>query len=340
MFNSSEKFEKYLLIGSIPYGDRPDTIGGATVLFNEFLDFLNSKDIKFDLIVANKFKNKYISLIYIFKSLFELRHKNKIVLLNVSRNGLTLLYPLVFIFCKFFSMKIVLRVFGSHALDVIQISKIKTLLLYIIKRTELILVETKFLVEEFSKINKNVIWFPNNRKSNKSKNKSEFKKRFVFLGHIKKEKGILDLIEVFKLLDDDYHFSFYGSIEKELLFLAKHPNYEGLISSDKVFDILRINDVLVLPTYYDGEGYPGVIIEAYMLGLPVISTNWRSIPEIVENYKTGILIEPKNREDLKNSILYFNDLNYPNFRVNVGIKAKDFDSTIIHQRIFETISRI
>jgi glycosyltransferase involved in cell wall biosynthesis len=57
-------------------------------------------------------------------------------------------------------------------------------------------------------------------------------------------------------------------------------------------------DVLVLPTTYPGEGYPGVIIEALANGLPVIATRWRAIPEIVKDGENGLLCEPKDIDSL------------------------------------------
>lgn len=56
-------------------------------------------------------------------------------------------------------------------------------------------------------------------------------------------------------------------------------------------------DALLLPTYWEGEGHPGVILEAYCAGIPVIATRWGGIPEIVTS-ETGILVEPRDVEGL------------------------------------------
>ena len=45
-----------------------------------------------------------------------------------------------------------------------------------------------------------------------------------------------------------------------------------------------------------------VIIEAMAAGLPVIATNINAIPELVINGKTGLVIEPSNRDALAQSL--------------------------------------
>ena len=56
-------------------------------------------------------------------------------------------------------------------------------------------------------------------------------------------------------------------------------------------------DALVLPTYYPGEGHPGVILEAYAAGIPVIASRWMGIPEVVPD-SMGLLVEPRNANAL------------------------------------------
>jgi glycosyltransferase involved in cell wall biosynthesis len=51
--------------------------------------------------------------------------------------------------------------------------------------------------------------------------------------------------------------------------------------------------VLLLPTYHASVGYPAVVLEAYAAGIPVISTRWRSIPEIVIDGETGLLVSAR-----------------------------------------------
>lgn len=50
------------------------------------------------------------------------------------------------------------------------------------------------------------------------------------------------------------------------------------------------------------EGVPGVIMEAAVQGVPAISSNVGGVSEVIENNKTGILIEGFNKEDYVRSV--------------------------------------
>jgi glycosyltransferase involved in cell wall biosynthesis len=57
-------------------------------------------------------------------------------------------------------------------------------------------------------------------------------------------------------------------------------------------------DAFCFPTHYQSEGFPCVLLEAMCFSLPVISTQWRGIPSIVEHGKTGLLIRPHDHLQL------------------------------------------
>ncbi len=62
-------------------------------------------------------------------------------------------------------------------------------------------------------------------------------------------------------------------------------------------DIYHASDIFCLPSWR--EGMPRTIIEAMMCSLPVVTTNIRGCREIVDNNKTGIIVEPKKHIQLK-----------------------------------------
>ena len=326
---------KILLIGSKSFSSRPSTIGGATVLFDQFLNYIENKE-NIAVVLLNPFENRVKNFLSYSLKIFCGLYKNNIIFLNVSQGGVKILFPILFFLSKLLNKKIVLRVYGSHAHDVIFKSITKFLLLFCFKRTDLVYLETNSLIAKLKPYNNNIRWFPNVRNKYSLNFKKKFKKRFVFIGHIKESKGILDCINVFKNLDSSYSFSFYGVIDLELED-KQLINYGGVLEPTDVPKILNESDVLVLPTYYEGEGYPGVIIEAYMMGVPVITTNWKSIPEIVDDQKTGILVTPKNLFELKKAILSFTKFNYNSFSNAAKKKFSEFDSDKVHKKILNEL---
>ena len=56
---------------------------------------------------------------------------------------------------------------------------------------------------------------------------------------------------------------------------------------------------MLYPSLYEGFGFP--ILEAMSLGVPVITSNRASMPEVVQD--AGILIDPENQEQLINAMI-------------------------------------
>ncbi len=90
-------------------------------------------------------------------------------------------------------------------------------------------------------------------------------------------------------------------------YLEKEIRDEGL--EDRIFLVgqieeagryLKAFDILLLSSIK--EGFPFVLLEAGLAGLPVIATEVGGIPEIIVNNKTGILIEPKEDDDIESAM--------------------------------------
>ena len=135
--------------------------------------------------------------------------------------------------------------------------------------------------------------------------------RLAFFGIVKEDKGVFDLLEAVRLLDPtiDVQVDMYGSIKEEAAdrFATELPalanvTHHGVLEWDQVIDTLMTYDALVHPTYYAWEGQPGVLIEAMMAGVPAITTNFRALPELVEDGVNGLLVEPQNPRALATAI--------------------------------------
>jgi len=80
-------------------------------------------------------------------------------------------------------------------------------------------------------------------------------------------------------------------LERRVHFLGYRADVDALLSEC---------DALLLPSTL--EATPYVIIEAMASGLPVVASNVYGIPEIVRDGETGILVDPRAREELVRAI--------------------------------------
>ena len=340
-----------LIYGSVPVEGKPQTFGGTTVLMQNFIEFLYEDKINYKLIKLNRFNFKgafILNFIYmIIMMVFYTPFSSK-VMFNAASNGAFYIAPLVFFYSKVFGKKFIFRKFGGGLIELINTKNkfIVKLFFQTIIKSDLLFTETKKLVKYISNFNPNSIWFPNVRKINSSSMncniKHVFNKRFVFISHIKKTKGVVEIIKVFENLDESYNVDLYGPIKDDVLsniVLPKNVNYNGTLEPNVVIDTLSNYDLLLLPTYHEGEGYPGIILEAFSQGIPVISTVWKSIPEIVDRY-SGILTTPKSIKELKSAVLHFNEYNYSEFCLNAKKQFQNFNSEIVNKRVIYTINKL
>lgn len=59
---------------------------------------------------------------------------------------------------------------------------------------------------------------------------------------------------------------------------------------------------MLFPTYWHGEGFPGIIIDAFVSGLPVIATDWSLNADIIEDGKTGVILKENTVEALADAM--------------------------------------
>jgi glycosyltransferase involved in cell wall biosynthesis len=78
--------------------------------------------------------------------------------------------------------------------------------------------------------------------------------------------------------------------------------YRGFVSGADKARLFRESDCLCFPTYYPAESFGLVLVEAMAFGLPVVTTRWRMIPELLPKDYPGI-VEPRSPEQLANALL-------------------------------------
>ena len=134
--------------------------------------------------------------------------------------------------------------------------------------------------------------------------------KILFVGRLTPEKGIFDLLNAFALIlknHQNLELIVVGigtsKIQAEIKSLIHSLNIQdrvkflGNIPYSQMTEVHNLADIFCLPsveTYFWAEQFGYSIVEAMACERPVVSTLTGSIPEIVKNRVTGILVEQKN----------------------------------------------
>lgn len=162
--------------------------------------------------------------------------------------------------------------------------------------------------------------------------KEEF--NILFLSNMMKEKGVWDLLQACAILKEKgknvkTHFvgkwsditenKFKTEIEKKGL-KGDAFAYGAKYGDEKVLFLQKAN-VFVFPTYYNNECFPLVLLEAMEQSLPSISTNEGGIADIIEEGKTGFIVEKQNPQQLAEKIEYL--IEHPDMCREMGKSGKE-----------------
>lgn len=117
----------------------------------------------------------------------------------------------------------------------------------------------------------------------------------LFVGRFDRQKGYDYLINIIERLDKDkFIFNIVGDSVHDSVNRISSDNviYHGWKKKEELSDYFSKNDFLIMPSRWESFGL--VAVEAQINGLPVLANNTSSIPEVVLNNKTGILLDFTN----------------------------------------------
>jgi glycosyltransferase involved in cell wall biosynthesis len=150
---------------------------------------------------------------------------------------------------------------------------------------------------------------------------------FLFVGRLKKEKGVFELVEAFKNVSTNYD---------NVALLIVGPDEEGLrqeliehLGSCKEFirfvdftktpeQYMAASDIFILPSYR--EGFGSVVIESASCGLPSIGSNIYGLSDAIKVDETGLLVPVRSSKHLERAMLKL--LNNDKLRNEMSLNAR------------------
>jgi len=153
------------------------------------------------------------------------------------------------------------------------------------------IIPTGIHLDRFQNIDVNVV----------EKLKKEFRikdeKVILYAGMLTERKGIRKVIKISsQLLDEGYNIKtlLVGDAHGENMYAKLvRPKYKNQIiftgGRKEIPAFMKLADVLLLPS--EGEGLPGVVMEAMASGLPVVATNEGCTSDLIEDGVEGFLVE-------------------------------------------------
>ena len=162
-----------------------------------------------------------------------------------------------------------------------------------------------------------IVYLPNSIDTNLFKpKKGKEENTLLFVGRISAGKGLHILIRSLRYLKKpvrlviigppDWNTNYYQNIlkmiEKENQKRKHEIYYLGALEPTELVEWYQKASLFILPSF--AEGFPVTILEALACETPVIATPVGGIPEIIQNYKTGILVPRNNCKKLAKAIQY------------------------------------
>ncbi len=123
-----------------------------------------------------------------------------------------------------------------------------------------------------------------------------------------------------------------GPEEEKLRSLLPEAKFTGWVSHDRLPELYSAADILILPSRFDTFG--NVIVEAFSCGCPVVSYNTKGPKDIIENEKSGYLVNTREKmaEVITNFFLKNKRTEMSQFAL---LRSKDFTATNIIEKLLK-----
>lgn len=324
------------IIGRFAYGK--DLLDGQTIKTRILREALMEKmpESKISFVDVYRFKLRFI---LVFIKIFILFARNEKIIVLLSKNGRRIIFPYMCFLNKIFKRKMYHDVIGGRLADDLKTNPKRKKIFLSFSEHWVEMEKMKIQLIEYGVENVDVIPnFKMLKPIDKNNLYSSDKLTFCTFSRVTKSKGISIAIETIAKLNKNKGcfatLDIYGEIEKGYLeefneLLEKYQNfvfYKGKVPYDQSVETIKNYYMLLFPTTYEGEGFPGTIIDTFFAGVPVIATDWKYNSDILTNDYTGIIYDYKKENAFYEALVYCveNQEKINNMRINCLEEAKKY----------------
>ena len=311
---------RLLLMGPLPAKSVSlgEPIGGSRVTFAEAVRELDRRGFDLDVIdTARPRPNlplwkilgyEFLTFARVVWTILWRARRSDLVFLHMSAYSALLAASTIWALCRVLHRPLVLRFFGDSLYFTYH--RYGPARRWLLDRTCLrapLVYEERRTLRAFSRRD-NFRWLTNTRDLVPAETGQgrDHVRRLLFMGQLRKEKGLAEALEACRSLPEDCHLRVFGPRmpNTDFSLFDSHPRatYGGVLEPEEAPRVLAEHDLLLFPSYMGSEGTPGVIIEAFQCGVPVVATSIGGVPEQVEHEKSGLLVAPCSAPELKAAI--------------------------------------
>jgi glycosyltransferase involved in cell wall biosynthesis len=336
-----------MLIGALP-----PPIGGTTVSLRHLKEYLEER-VNAVVTVDCSTGRRGIAATSVRVLIGVLRHilRVDVVTLHFSDRASISIAPILWIASRLFRRPVIYRQFGGEFAQTYRNmpAVVRWWLRSTIFSSEAVLLQTKKMILELDPGGTGrTQWFPTARPRAKAVYRGDFAQgrskslRCLFLGHVRRAKGVLIAAEGVRMVPGA-HLDVVGPlIDVETTELeAMGAAYLGVVDPDSVASIMAQYDVLVFPTTYAGEGYPGTLVEAAMVGLPIVISRWKELPEMFDADE-AVFVVPNSADEICAALMEFVESPEALLRRSGALKKRsnDFDSEFVFAGFLDTCHEV
>ncbi len=311
---------RLLLIGPLPgkAASLGEPIGGARVTFAEAVRELDLRGFDLDVIDTSRprpnlplwkiLSYELLTFARVVWSVLRRARRSDLVFLHMSAYSALTAASAIWALCRLLRRPLALRFFGDSLHFTYH--RYGPARRWLMDRTFLrasLVYEERQTLREFSSRD-NFRWLANTRDFIPAETRQgrDSVRRLIFMGQLRKEKGLAEALEACRSLPQDCRLQVFGPRmpNTDFSLFDSHPRaaYGGVLEPEEAPRVLAEHDLLLFLSYMRSEGTPGVIIEAFQCGVPVIAASIGGVPEQVEHEKSGLLVEPRSVPELKAAI--------------------------------------